>query len=731
MDLPSLLNIAIGLIFIYLILSLLAAEIQETLATLFQWRGKHLKEAIFNLLIGDNLYRNPSDVQATLLKKENEKAEKLVENIYKNPLIVDINQEARKGIPVFMRRLAWGIADRFRRSIDGETPRNVPAYIPSKIFSTALMERMKVSNFAKNRGAIYLSRLIDTNIVEDIERLINNSLIDNIVEEAEQLIKERHLENSGLVELLQKTRKSKNLKIEEFNELGMDLKEKLNESNELEKELEEKLGEFREKTNSICGRLALGKASLENAVERLNTAFDEFEEEVKQIEDSKQNWKNSKAFLKELAEFQKEVFIQKQLFKSHSENEGEQEAHSMTKFRPTLAQIMELFDSDAEIHMEVGAVLYDEVIRDIKNYDNDNSSQTSNSEKTTGNNSKTSIKKKVSNLRELKLFLRKLRIICDTDPTCYSTEENTVKGYLKKLREHIEELERFVEGSKEASSNRLPVEDEKIQGMIVCIAKTVTQLKPCGQESYKPLAKVKEGNPPSYRVKKDTPLYRAYLDTWQSVEFVEENLPSELCPSLVALANNAQIKARSVEDELKLLQQEITQWFDSSMERATGVYKRNAKGVAFLIGLVLAISLNTDSLYIANRLSHDSILTKAIADNVSTLYAKVQEKKSTPDNQPKEDQSPLEDLRKSTEEVLDLESFPIGWNDNNLKQQIGWKDKAKGAFPVINLINCLPGWLLTGLAISMGAPFWFELLGKIVNVRNTGTKPKSSVESEN
>jgi flagellar biosynthesis protein FliR len=46
MSLPLILDIAIGLIFIYLILSLLASEIQELIATLLQWRAKHFPIAI-------------------------------------------------------------------------------------------------------------------------------------------------------------------------------------------------------------------------------------------------------------------------------------------------------------------------------------------------------------------------------------------------------------------------------------------------------------------------------------------------------------------------------------------------------------------------------------------------------------------------------------------------------------------------------------------------------------
>ncbi len=37
----------------------------------------------------------------------------------------------------------------------------------------------------------------------------------------------------------------------------------------------------------------------------------------------------------------------------------------------------------------------------------------------------------------------------------------------------------------------------------------------------------------------------------------------------------------------------------------------------------------------------------------------------------------------------------------------------------------IPGWLLTGLAVMLGAPFWFDALTKLLNInlRATGKKP--------
>ena len=44
MNLPLVIEIAIGLVFIYLVLSLLISEIQELITILLQWRAEHLKK---------------------------------------------------------------------------------------------------------------------------------------------------------------------------------------------------------------------------------------------------------------------------------------------------------------------------------------------------------------------------------------------------------------------------------------------------------------------------------------------------------------------------------------------------------------------------------------------------------------------------------------------------------------------------------------------------------------
>jgi hypothetical protein len=38
----------------------------------------------------------------------------------------------------------------------------------------------------------------------------------------------------------------------------------------------------------------------------------------------------------------------------------------------------------------------------------------------------------------------------------------------------------------------------------------------------------------------------------------------------------------------------------------------------------------------------------------------------------------------------------------------------------------IAGWLITALAICMGAPFWFDMLNKVIRLRNAGTKPSDN-----
>jgi hypothetical protein len=247
----------------------------------------------------------------------------------------------------------------------------------------------------------------------------------------------------------------------------------------------------------------------------------------------------------------------------------------------------------------------------------------------------------------------------------------------------------------------------------------------------------------------DAHAYRDY-QAYQSTTTLLANLPKPLRDNLTTLARRAEVRTAQVGNELNQFRDEIGLWFDRSMSRASGVYKRNAKGVAILLGLLLAIGTNTDSFFIVDRLSSNENLRNVVTQRAVQLI---------PPNSKEDPRQQLENLRNQTNDVLEELSVPVGWNAVNLTQQLGctpsstvtptgnfdWnafsqaclhqpatgqeflpsKVAEVGMKNPIPALRVLLGWLLTGLALAMGAPFWFDLLSRLVNVRNTGSKPVS------
>jgi len=205
-------------------------------------------------------------------------------------------------------------------------------------------------------------------------------------------------------------------------------------------------------------------------------------------------------------------------------------------------------------------------------------------------------------------------------------------------------------------------------------------------------------------------------ETYKAVAKQIDNLPKSITDSLEVLANRAQAKLQSTEQDLNQLRQEVEVWFDRSMERASGVYKRNAKGVALLIGFLLALVVNADTFHIVSRLAADSNLRIALAENAEIVTANCPSSKA-----PAETGSQLECIRSQIDNSIPI---PFGWGTVNLKQQqngsLNW------FYPPLRRFL---GWIVTGLAISMGAGFWFDLLGKVINVRNAGRPPEKSTSS--
>jgi len=205
----------------------------------------------------------------------------------------------------------------------------------------------------------------------------------------------------------------------------------------------------------------------------------------------------------------------------------------------------------------------------------------------------------------------------------------------------------------------------------------------------------------------------------------------------------------------------VEQWYDETMDRVSGWYKKQANKVLFIIGLVLAFIFNISTISIVNTLSGDETIQKAIVQNASD-YVKTHvipdSTQKGPDSAAIANDSTFAIARGQLDSIKALYNGTIATNNNLLG--LGWgdygyaKDSAQWMQDSINkaaVKETLPakkpqrpkfwgkigyvlatsfgswkillGFLITALAISLGAPFWFDLLNKFVNLRVSGEKP--------
>ncbi|MGB7441869.1 MAG: hypothetical protein WA919_12430 [Coleofasciculaceae cyanobacterium] len=227
---------------------------------------------------------------------------------------------------------------------------------------------------------------------------------------------------------------------------------------------------------------------------------------------------------------------------------------------------------------------------------------------------------------------------------------------------------------------------------------------------------------------KDKSLIDKYKFDVGALETLEEfignvensQLSEELKYNLTALARKAKSKAQNTKEQVQQLEREIANWFDSSMARVSGVYTRNAKGVALLIGLVIALAANADTVYIVKSLANEQTIRSTVTQVADQIVAPNSEALSCLNAAENKEQALkcTTDIRDEVNLILnDISPLPIGWNlSEPFKKQFG-------IFNFQSLGEALIGWILSGVAIAMGAPFWFEILSKVINVRNAGKKP--------
>jgi hypothetical protein len=168
--------------------------------------------------------------------------------------------------------------------------------------------------------------------------------------------------------------------------------------------------------------------------------------------------------------------------------------------------------------------------------------------------------------------------------------------------------------------------------------------------------------------------------------------------TLKTLADNA---AGSIES----LRAEIEGWFRQGMDSVSGWYKRWTQAVQFGLALLLAASVNVDVIRIAEALQADAQLRHATAAQAVDIARN--QSVALPTVPPPDSQTQYKEALAK----LNATTLPMGWEGNSV------------AYFYQHPVWVVFGWLIAAVAASFGAPFWFDLLKRVANLRGSEPNP--------
>lgn len=180
---------------------------------------------------------------------------------------------------------------------------------------------------------------------------------------------------------------------------------------------------------------------------------------------------------------------------------------------------------------------------------------------------------------------------------------------------------------------------------------------------------------------------------------------------VAAVGRSLSILIDASANDMQKVRTAIEKWFDSSMDRVSGWYKRRTQIVLFILAIIFAGSLNVDTVRIVDRLLTDPSLRNSLVSTAQE-YARngaAQGAAATSQN--------WADQVKANEAQLKSLGIPLGWNQP--------EDRSGNWYWLIKFA----GILATALAATMGAPFWFDVLNRFVVIRST-IKPQEKSQPE-
>lgn len=204
--------------------------------------------------------------------------------------------------------------------------------------------------------------------------------------------------------------------------------------------------------------------------------------------------------------------------------------------------------------------------------------------------------------------------------------------------------------------------------------------------------------------KKEMPYDLVSLKESVGVSDLPEDLKRRLLQSISEAKNGLEDVRRDIEG-----------WFNDCMDRISGTYKKKAQFFIVIISTAVVIFLNVDSIniiqYLYNHPAESAALADRISENIENLDPNNQA--ALPDSLSSEAKIDLKiNELKEIQASLDATKLPFGWQ------------KGDGELSFREFTNKILGLIFSIIAGIVGAPFWFQTLNKLVNLRGAGAKPQ-------
>lgn len=212
------------------------------------------------------------------------------------------------------------------------------------------------------------------------------------------------------------------------------------------------------------------------------------------------------------------------------------------------------------------------------------------------------------------------------------------------------------------------------------------------------------------------PRLQEVINNARAVQRMNSGKPDGLSSVIVTSINATGATLQSVRAGLE-------KWFNDAMDRTTGWYKRRTQVCLFLVGLVISLGANVDTIGVTLWLwkgdaARDAIV-KAASSNAN--IGKPSAKCTTASPAAPLANDPVKEATVAACNIMAVDGqilalqYPIGWN-----RPLGDPRDHPAEW-----LQYLIGALISAIAISMGSAFWFNALQDALKIRGAGPKPQT------